>query len=38
LAKQIISTNFAVTLLALLSKHKKEILNKLTPLRSDVTS
>jgi len=30
--------NFAVALFALLSKRKKETLNKLTALRSDATS
>jgi len=38
LAKQIISMNFAVAHFALLSKRKKETLNKLTALRSHVTS
>jgi len=38
LAKQIIEINFPVAFFALLSKRKKETLNKLTTLRTDVTS
>jgi len=37
-AKQMVSISFAVALFVLLSKRKKEKLNKLTALRSDVTS
>jgi len=37
-AKQVVLINFAVVLLALLSKREKETLNELTVLPSDKTS